>query len=109
MDIRAEIQAGACGFGTVVLAGSADGMTVQLRIDSDCPKVMAMANELAEVQAMDEVLTKPLVETTPALLATKHRLHSSCPLPIGILKAVEAAAGLALPATCTVVLSRMDE
>lgn len=109
MDIRAEIRAGACGFRTVVHADSADGMTVQLRIESDCPKVTAMAGELTEVNAIDEVLTKPLVETTSALLAAQHRLHTSCPVPIGILKAVESAAGLALPATCTVALTRMDE
>ena len=109
MDIRAEIQAGICGFGTVAQANSADGMTVQLRIESDCPKVKAMASELTVVNAMDEVLTKSLVETTPALVAAKHRLHTSCPVPIGILKAVESAAGLALPAMCTVALSRVDK
>ena len=109
MDIQAEIQAGVCGFRTVVYADSADGMTVQLRIESDCPKVMAMASKLTEMNAIDEVLTRPLVETTPVLLAAQHRLHTSCPVSIGILKAVESAAGLALPAMCTVALTRMDE
>jgi hypothetical protein len=109
MDVRAEIQAGVCGFETVVKAHSDDGLVVRLCIQSDCPKVVAMANELTELDAMGEVLTKSLVEATPALLAAKHRLHASCLVPVGILKVVEASAGLALPTTSTVALTRVDE
>ena len=108
MDTRAKIQGGVCGLETVVVASSDDGMNVRLRIESDCPKIQELAAEIKEIDAFEQVLRKPFIETTPALLAAKHKLHVSCLVPVGIVKAVEAAAGLALPATCEVSLSRID-
>lgn len=93
---------------TVVLARSSDGMNVDLTVESDCPQICALADELASINALDEVLRRPLAETTPALLATKHKLHVTCLVPVGILKAVEAAASLALPADAGVELNRID-
>ncbi len=106
MAIQAHIQAGACGFDTVVHATCADGLSVTLQLESRCPKVQALAAALGELNALDEVLRKPLVETTPARMAGQHGLHASCPVPIGILKAVEAAAALALPARCEILLEQ---
>jgi len=106
MAIRASIRAGACGFGTDVHATCADGLRVALQLESDCPKVQAMAAALPELSAVDEVLRKPLVGTTPAKMAGQYRLHASCPVPVGILKAVEAAAGLALPTRCEICLEQ---
>ena len=108
MDIRAKIHGGVCGLEAVVVASSDDGMNVRLRIESDCPKVQELAGELAEINAFEQILRKPFIETTPALLAAKHKLHVSCLVPVGIVKVVEAAAGLALPATFEVSLSRID-
>lgn len=38
-------------------------------------------------------------------LAAKHLRHAACPVPAGIIKAVEVAAGLALPADATIKIS----
>lgn len=108
MDIRAEIQAGVCGFHCVVEASSPDGMNVVLRIESDCPRLQALAAELITVDAFQEVLRNPVTQATPVLLSAKHRLHPTCVVPAGILKAIEAAAGLALPAESTVRLVRIE-
>lgn len=35
-------------------------------------------------------------------LAAKHCPHAACPVPVGILKAVEVEAGLALPADVSI-------
>jgi len=43
------------------------------------------------------------------LLATKHCPHTACPVPVGIIKAIEVEAGLALPADATIRLSKSDE
>ncbi|HIE26142.1 TPA: hypothetical protein EYP66_02520 [Candidatus Poribacteria bacterium] len=42
-------------------------------------------------------------------LAAKHRLHTACPVPVGIIKAVEVEAGLALPADATIKLSKPED
>jgi hypothetical protein len=81
-------------------------MTVTLRIESDCPLVNKMADELTSLDALDELMRRPYVETTPARLSAEHRLHTTCVVPAGILKAVEAAAGLALPSQCEIKLTR---
>lgn len=108
MKIRAEIDAGVCGLRTCVSASCSDGRTVRLCIESDCPRVKQLAQGLAVMDAVDEVLREPLSETTPVALAAQHGLHASCVVPVGILKAVEAAAGLALPATSAIEVARAE-
>ncbi|MBN1640228.1 MAG: hypothetical protein JXA09_03245 [Anaerolineae bacterium] len=104
MSVRAQVSAGVCGFETSVEAQSPDGVSVVLMIESTCPKVRALARELQELNAFEEILQRPLAETTPVRLAAQHGLHASCLVPVGVLKAVEAAASLALPATSTIAV-----
>jgi hypothetical protein len=108
MNICAKIQGSACGLDTMVEASSPDGITVRLRIESDCPKIAAFAAKLGTINAFEEVLGKPLIETLPALAAAECKLHTSCVVLVGVLKAVEAAAGLAVPATATIELRSVD-
>ncbi len=108
MSIRAEVAGGICGFTTAIVASSEDGMTVRLAIQSDCPKICKYAQGLTEINAVDEILRKPMVETQPALLARDHGLHTACLVPIGVLKAVEAAASLSLPGSCAIEMERID-
>jgi hypothetical protein len=108
VDIRAQITGGVCGLVTVVQATSPDGMHVHLTVESECPQVRAMAADLQPIDALNEILQKSMMETTPALLAARHKLHVTCLVPVGMLKAVEAAAGLALPASAGVELDRID-
>ena len=95
-----------CGFHTLIKASSADGADVVLRVESDCPRIQAMAADLDALDALDEVLRRPFAETTPARLSAAHKLHATCPVPVGMLKAVEAAAGLALLARSEIDLAR---
>ncbi|HUT21606.1 MAG TPA: hypothetical protein VM366_20830 [Anaerolineae bacterium] len=106
MPIRASIRAGACGFEAVVHATCSDGLWVTLQLESNCPKVQEMAAALHDLNALDEVLRRPLVDTTPAQIAAQYGLHASCPIPVGILKVVEAAAGLALPARSEILVEK---
>ena len=108
MGIRAEVDAGVCGLKSLIEARSPDGQTVVVRIESDCPRVQALAGDLADLDAFEQVLRLPLTKTRPALLAEKHRLHPTCPVPVAVLKAAEAAAGLALPCDCAVKLARVE-
>jgi hypothetical protein len=94
----AKIHAGICGFRTTAAVGMADdGMHCAVRIDSDCPHVTAMGEELQAVNAFEEIaFSGDLPATFRA--AAKHCPHAACPVPAGIIKAIEVAAGLALPA-----------
>jgi hypothetical protein len=42
-------------------------------------------------------------------LVREHCLHPSCPVPAGIIKAVEVEAGLALPKDVAIVVTKTTE
>lgn len=94
------MNAGPCGFKIKVTATSADGQNVDLRISSGCPEVQALAKELTQVDAFGEL--KRLCDTQVAKACQKHIPHAACPVSVGVLKAIEVAAGLALPTDVTI-------
>ena len=101
---KAEIQAGVCGFTTQAKAEQGENHQVHLQITSGCPDIQELADDLQEVNAFQEISFRKGV---PSILQKSHLhcSHASCPVPAGIIKAVEVAAGLALPRDVTIVLS----
>ncbi len=91
---KVTIRPGICGLNTVVIAEK-EKKKVRLTIVTDCDMVRAMAEELKELDIMATFtgfLTNPVYRA-----ASKHLRHVTCPVPCGILKALEVEAGLALP------------
>jgi hypothetical protein len=102
-----EITSGICGFTTAVRA-VVDGTTpyeVHLDIESDCPNVRALADELRQVDALEEITYRRGMPRTIDCAARTLR-HPACPVPSGILKAMEVAAGLALPSDAMIKVWR---
>ena len=104
---KAEIASGICGFTTTVEAHQ-EGRRVQLTITSDCSAVQRLAEELTEVDPFKEISFRG--EGPRTLKAgAKYCRHPACPVPVGIIKAIEVEAGLALPADATIKVSKSDE
>lgn len=101
---KSEIQAGICGMTTTVEAVM-DGMGCKLTITSDCPHIQAMAAALPEVEPFREITFQGKGPLT-FKVAAEHLPHPACPVPAGIIKAVEVAVGLALPAEATIKIER---
>ena len=100
----AEIAAGICGFTTQVEARTEGGIC-RLHITSQCPDIQELAQSLQQVDPFQEVSYRG--EGPQALrLAARCCSHPACPVPVGIIKAVEVEAGLALPADVTIKVSR---
>lgn len=94
---RLTIDAGICGFVTTVRADSPDGgATVTVEFDTTCPHVAKARAALASVDPMVELFRKPH-ETAVYAALSPHLPHVACPVYAGFLKAIEAAAGMALP------------
>lgn len=78
---------------------------VTLEIESDCPAFKDLNENLKEVDSMKAIMGKigqgEIYETCAATCQ-----HTACPVPMGITKAVEIAAGLALPSDVSVVLTK---
>ena len=100
----AEINSGICGFSATVKTQK-DGRKVKLSIESDCQAIQNLAAELTEVDPFQEITFRG---SGPRILelGAKHCFHTACPVPVGIIKAVEIEAGLALPKDALIKLSK---
>lgn len=99
----AEIESGNCGYETTVRT-TAEGRTMRIDIISACPHVQAMAEELTEVNPFAEISFRGEGPRT-FQVAAKHLAHAACPVPVGIIKAIEIEAKMALPQDVTIRLA----
>jgi hypothetical protein len=100
-----EIDAGVCGHTTTVTATRGEGYSVRLEIESDCPQVQDLDAKIGQVDALRQI---GLRQGLPSVLETAYAAcaHSACPVPSGLIKAIEVAAGLALPQDVSMRVSR---
>ena len=103
---KAEVHAGVCGFTTIVET-TLEGDVCKIAIQSDCEAMQRLATALTEVNPYQEISYR---RKTPLTLemAAKFCTHAACPVPVGIIKAVEVESHLALPADVTIKISRSE-
>jgi hypothetical protein len=101
---KAEIFSGICGFSTIVEA-TMDGKDCNLQITSECEAIQRLAQELTQVNPYREISTKRAMPQTLELGA-KYCTHAACPVPVGIIKAIEVEAKLALPKDVTIKITK---
>ncbi len=101
---KAEIMPGNCGFTTTVEA-LMEGKDCKISITSQCSAIQKLSEELTQVNPFQEISFR---RSTPVILqmGAKYCTHAACPVPVGIIKAVEVAAGLALATDVTIKLSK---
>lgn len=81
------------------------GSQCAISIQSECEAIQKIAKELTEVDPFQEISFRG--KGPRALeMGVKHCFHTACPVPVGIIKAVEIEAGLALPKDATIKLSK---
>jgi hypothetical protein len=100
----ATIHAGICGFTTTVVAQTEDD-AVKLTITSDCQAIQKLAEHLQSVNPYKEISFRRAIPQTYQE-AMKYCSHAACPVPAGIIKAVEVEAGLALPADVSIQIEK---
>ena len=96
--VEQTIKAGICGFTTKLAASSDDGETVKFVVESDCPNIQTLAEALPEVDAYGELGAGYDGEIWTAARSSVMRCCVGCAVPVGLYKAMQVAAGLALPA-----------
>ena len=92
-----EVTPGICGFNARISCVLNQEFEATLQIDSECDQIRQLAERLQKVHVLEE-FHKPITETNVYRTATSCGLHAACPIPSAICKALEVAAGLALPA-----------
>ena len=101
-----NVMSGICGMITEIRATSDDrsGM-VNLEINTRCESIQKLAGDLKAVNPMEEISFGGNGPKTLSM-AAKHCKHTACPVPSGIIKAVEVASGLALPKDASIRVSQ---
>lgn len=80
-----------------------NGTRCAIAIESDCDAIQRLAEELTEVEPFSEISFRRGMPSTLAM-GVEHCHHAACPVPVGIIKAIEVEAGLALPANAVIEL-----
>ena len=108
MKARAEIDPGTCGFKAVVTATVEGGREARFSIDSQCEHVAVLAAALAEHEAFDVYAEMDPRAESPLHAVCRESLKGSypwCPVPLGLLKAMQVAAGLSLSDSMTLTVT----
>ena len=112
MKAKSEIDAGICGFQTTARVTSEDGQAVAFSVETGCEKIRtlgALLKEKGPIDAYQEI--SPAAESVlmQAVRSTLKGCCAGCAVPTGLFKAMQVAAGLALPKDITIRLARVEE
>jgi hypothetical protein len=97
---RVKIDPGVCGFSAVVTVEKQEGQNFSVKIESDCEMVQQLGQEISSLTLKDAFIR--FDNNRVYGKASSCLKHTACPVPSGILKALEVEAGLAVPRNVTV-------
>ncbi len=112
MVAKVEISAGVCGFQTTARVESSDEQMVVFHIESDCEKIDGLAGQLFNSGSLDAYEEISAQGQSRLLALARERLSgccAACAVPIGLFKAMQVAAGLALPREVVIRLEKEQE
>lgn len=109
MKARAEVDAGICGFRTTVCAASEDDEHVSFDIITDCDRIAELALGIKECEPVDGF--EEISAGRDGVVMSKMRriltgCCAGCAVSVGIFKAMQVAAGLALPKDIVIEMSK---
>jgi hypothetical protein len=85
-----------------------EGSKCVISVESACDAIQRLGEELQEVNPFQEITFRGQGPKTLEL-GHKHCSHTACPVPVGIIKAIEVEAGLALPKDVSIEVSKSGE
>ena len=109
MNARVEIDAGVCGFRTQAAVYSEDDQNVTYEISSDCENILGLSQAIANIGSFDAYEEISPAGESRLLACCRETLKgccSGCAVPAGLFKAMQIAAGLALPKDVRITLSK---
>jgi hypothetical protein len=100
------VDPGACRFKSRVTACFDEG-GVRIDVTSDCPHVNLLAQRLTDLHLQPfDALKMPWNANVVYLECGRVLKHATCPLPLAILKCIEAATGLAVQKDVSIKFER---
>lgn len=104
---RVLIDPGICGLPTTVAVTRTDRTRVRVEIASECEQVKEMAQLLGRELDVRRAFG-PMCKTAVYEAAGPTLRHAACPVPMAVLKAIEAEVGAALPKDVTVTFETAE-
>jgi len=104
---RVTIQSGICGFSVLVSVQRDKDRNLHITFDTECDMVKKMAADIAFLEfraPFATILHNPVYRS-----ASKNLKHAACPVPSGILKAIEVELGVCLPRPVSITLEKEEE
>ena len=98
---KAVVTSGICGYSVIVTAEKGKGKTIHISLETECEMVQKMLKDISSLDMMAAFtgfLNNPVYRS-----AAVHLKHVACPVPSGILKALEIESGLCLPKDVSIV------
>lgn len=108
MKTLVVVDAGICGFQTRIHAESDDSQNVTFKIASGCEKARAFGTALMAKGAVDGYGEIGAGTDGVVLTTARESLKgccAACAVPVGAFKAMQVAAGVALPRDVTLAIS----
>ena len=102
MEAKVTVDAGICGFTTIIKAASEDNMNVDLKVVSPCEIIKDLAQKYQEItpinayQELGPQTESAILKISRSVLVEKGACEA-CAVPAAVCKAMYIAAGLALP------------
>jgi len=109
MRAKSEIDAGICGFHTTVRAQSEDDQFVAFDLATDCEKISRLGDRLktlGPLDAFEEINPASGSRLMETVRATLPGCCAGCAVPVGLFKAMQVAAGLALPKEVRIAITQ---
>ena len=92
---RLIIEPGACGFTCKVEVEKLGKYQATVKVESECKQIKKLADEVTEIDFL-EISRFPFGQNDLSQSAARCKLHQSCPIPCGVIKAIEAELGMAV-------------
>jgi len=98
------VNAGACGYSITITANKNKDNTIVIALDTECAMVKQMLEDIA---VLDRFAPLTGFQNNPVYQSAAKRLkHVACPVPSGILKALEVEAGLNVMKDATITFDK---
>jgi len=104
--VKTHVQAGVCGFVTDITAASDDMQNVTLGVTSTCEKISALGAKLPVLDAYSEIGAGYDGELYKAIRENIHGCCAGCAVQVGLFKAMQVAAQLALPRDIEITITK---
>ena len=104
--VTATVRAGVCGFTSVITAASDDMQNVSFTVETDCDTIKKLAAGLPVVDGYTEIGAGFNGALHQAFRSALSGCCSGCAVPVGIFKAMQVAAGLALRSPVSIEIEK---